>query len=1334
MNLKIFAHTSFLGTCGYNAHSKAFFTNLNNLIPTRIRNFTYVSKISEFEKKHLHLLVEQDWQDPPYKIGNPFVKSPNDFVVNIVLNESNHHYFYDQYSSPKIGFNVWESTRQMPSYFNKLLEYDQFWCPTEWQAKYTIEQGYPSDRVKIVPEGVDGDLFKSRTYHESKFIRQTLYKKYNIPKDAVCFMAFGRWDYRKSIKEIVQSFLEEFKNDKNIYLVLSADNPFPVDGMKTTEERLKHHNLESDKIRILHFPPQQEYIHWLQSGNIYVSCSRSEGWNLPLMEAIACGCPSICSNWGGQEFAFPIANLVNVPKELPPHNVFMFKDGEDIGVWGEPDFDHLKYIMRRTLNNHGQQINSTTQYSKILREKYTWQNAASIAEKNIKELVTNKYHFVESNITTAIPKVSFVTSFFNSEKYIDDLSKSVLNQTLTNWEWIVTDDFSSDNTKEKVLTLCKKDRRIKYIEQRSKQEIYWNPHIYANGELILTIDADDQLVPKTAEVISRFFDKFKDVSCIHTNSNYYHNTFDFGNFKNSSHCKFDSNSTILEKHRNYLKNESGYERVGYLFGAIRAYRNPGGRELNFNDGNFTLGKHEDLVKLIRLEEIGKPLFLNRTLYKNRMRDDSNSKSWGDNSTIQEFDKIYNQVEKRNLQRYTHEIQYECVSDELYPFLYSELNEERDRKKVSCIGFNLTKEKKYLLEDIYYDHEIVFDAIDTNSNYIFILVRDEKQVDFFYNIVKKVEKAKVLFFFINKDWTPDFYKVEDSSKYFDLFNKARDYFTDKATYYYNIYLYKYCLIKFEIQEKSKVRLNIGCGNDIKAGYINIDKYNNTGKVDLNCDMGSLPFSNNTVDEIFTCHVFEHIGLNDMYSVLDEWKRVLKIGGKLVLNFPNLESEVKIWLNTPDDKKWFELHRIFGQQSHAGNTHFCGFNPGSLKSFLESYDFEIEKNEVVRQSYGDEIQCIAINRISSKVNKANYTCHFVDGPFLEITGDGNDKSYYQVDFIDPESNSNVHQTILGINQWTRPHRKYYTNWIVQVRKNGKLEYEHKFNLEGKNVLVSMDSKSLGDTIAFVPQVEEFRKTYKCNVWLSTFWNKLFRGHQEYSNLHFIEPGQVVNNLYCSHKIGCYDEDLSKNKVNWKSVPLQKVCSDILGLEYKEIVCNLSIKPGKRPIEEKYVAISQFSTFQCKFWNYPNGWQEIVDYLNEIGYKVMVISKEKTDLKNIINRTNRSIEESITNIYHSDFFIGISSGPSWLAWALRKPVIMISGFSLPSAEFETNCHRIINTNVCHGCFNQPGNSFDRGNWNWCPRQSGTERQFECTKKILPEEVIKRINIVKEGLENGK
>jgi autotransporter strand-loop-strand O-heptosyltransferase len=85
---------------------------------------------------------------------------------------------------------------------------------------------------------------------------------------------------------------------------------------------------------------------------------------------------------------------------------------------------------------------------------------------------------------------------------------------------------------------------------------------------------------------------------------------------------------------------------------------------------------------------------------------------------------------------------------------------------------------------------------------------------------------------------------------------------------------------------------------------------------------------------------------------------------------------------------------------------------------------------------------------------------------------------------------------------------------------------------------------------------------------------------------------------------------------------------------------------------------------------------------------------------------------------FFIGLSSGLSWLAWAVDIPVVMISGFTKKYNEFYTP-YRIINENVCNGCWNDTNIKFDKSNWFWCPRG----KNFECSKEISVQSVLEQV-----------
>jgi autotransporter strand-loop-strand O-heptosyltransferase len=100
------------------------------------------------------------------------------------------------------------------------------------------------------------------------------------------------------------------------------------------------------------------------------------------------------------------------------------------------------------------------------------------------------------------------------------------------------------------------------------------------------------------------------------------------------------------------------------------------------------------------------------------------------------------------------------------------------------------------------------------------------------------------------------------------------------------------------------------------------------------------------------------------------------------------------------------------------------------------------------------------------------------------------------------------------------------------------------------------------------------------------------------------------------------------------------------------------------------------------------------------------------------DRPLQERARWLKHADFFIGLSSGLSWLAWAVGTPVVMISGFTHPINEFNTP-YRIINYHVCNSCWNDPRLLLTGGDFLRCPRHKDTPHQFECSRLITADHV---------------
>jgi autotransporter strand-loop-strand O-heptosyltransferase len=144
--------------------------------------------------------------------------------------------------------------------------------------------------------------------------------------------------------------------------------------------------------------------------------------------------------------------------------------------------------------------------------------------------------------------------------------------------------------------------------------------------------------------------------------------------------------------------------------------------------------------------------------------------------------------------------------------------------------------------------------------------------------------------------------------------------------------------------------------------------------------------------------------------------------------------------------------------------------------------------------------------------------------------------------------------------------------------------------------------------------------------------------------------------------------------------------------------------------------------KMWNNQVGWKTIIIELKNREYEVVSISKEKSELKNVIKvNGNYPMNTIMAYLKHAEFFIGLSSGLAWLNWALGKKTVMIAGFTEEWFEFQEDCIRIKNYEACGGCFNskEHADKLCCFHMSFCPEN----KKFECSRKISPKMVMDKI-----------
>ncbi len=322
--------------------------------------------------------------------------------------------------------------------------------------------------------------------------------------------------------------------------------------------------------------------------------------------------------------------------------------------------------------------------------------------------------------------------------------------------------------------------------------------------------------------------------------------------------------------------------------------------------------------------------------------------------------------------------------------------------------------------------------------------------------------------------------------------------------------------------------------------------------------------------------------------------------------------------------------------------------------------------------------------------------------------------------------------------RSGKKYLVRFRIEIWRADALVMTHDFDPAGQAMLVRLPVRTLGDTIGWVSYAVKLPLALGCKLTIAMAEHLIPLFESAYPEVRFIPLGREDRqSYYASYTVMLfYDDDVQNMQpCDFRLVGLHRTAAYILNVDPAETPPHIAVAEGGRPIAEPYVCIATQATTQCKYWNNPNGWRELVDFLKQAGYRVICIDEKPSHGRDIVwnhipfgceNMTGRRpLSERALWLRHADFFVGLSSGLSWLAWAAGTPVVMIGGFTDPINEFSTP-YRVINYQACHGCWHDIRHTFDRKDFLWCPRHKGTLRQFECSKLISTEQVRAAIRTI--------
>ena len=342
-------------------------------------------------------------------------------------------------------------------------------------------------------------------------------------------------------------------------------------------------------------------------------------------------------------------------------------------------------------------------------------------------------------------KISIVTPCYNGAPYLNELAESILSQPYENWEWVICDDMSTDNSLEVIDSLVARDFRIIRKDAPSKKYYWWNPQKAASGEIVVPWDVDDKMFPNSLEIINYYFNKFPEVLLIHFNDFKYHEH--LPQSKEQHLDNYVNQVYITSTNDSFLEGFLNLGRRSNVFGYTRCWRNIPIEFPEHVDGDVCLSNDGQYV--LMLEERGKWLTIPRSNCIVRQHFDSeNFVRWN-----QRGEAILSEqasYRRKNLildpvRKITYFDEIIGVAECTYA---SKLNWEEFRQNICFHNFNLNERQKQKLQELFFDHTVLFDSFEENISYHYVNVDINFNLDRIKQTLNNIIHGEIIVFIQN----------------------------------------------------------------------------------------------------------------------------------------------------------------------------------------------------------------------------------------------------------------------------------------------------------------------------------------------------------------------------------------------------------------------------------------------------------------------------------------------------------------------------------------------------------------------------------------------------------
>ena len=273
----------------------------------------------------------------------------------------------------RIGYTMLEVDGFPADWVRQANQLDEIWVPSEFNRQGFVDSGLRKPIYKM-PLGVEPAYFHPGI------------RAVPNPHGEFLFLSSFEWGERKDPWLLLQTFSEAFSSTEPVRLVCKVINRDPSVSVQNEVRRL---GLRESGGRISYLL-NVEFPHYqlgclYRSADCYVAASRGEGWDLPVMEALACGVPAIATDWGGhREFfhagiGYPLAvrRLVPAVARCPYYTGFR---------WAEPDREHLRQLLREVYENRERAAALGAAAAREMASRWTWRHSVARVVERLDEI------------------------------------------------------------------------------------------------------------------------------------------------------------------------------------------------------------------------------------------------------------------------------------------------------------------------------------------------------------------------------------------------------------------------------------------------------------------------------------------------------------------------------------------------------------------------------------------------------------------------------------------------------------------------------------------------------------------------------------------------------------------------------------------------------------------------------------------------------------------------------------------------------------------------------------------------------------------------------------